>query len=62
MQANLSYDMAKVLTLLIFNWSKNKTADVFYVDVLMAWMNWLHGFDRMLICGHQLIHVQGCSV
>lgn len=52
LQANLSYDVAKVLTLLIFNWSKNKTADVFYVDV----------FGRILICGHQVIHVQVCSV
>lgn len=62
LQANLSYDAAKVLTLLIFNWSKNKTADVFYVNGFMAWINWLHGFGWILICSHQLIHVQGYSV
>lgn len=36
MQTSLSYDVAKVLTLLIFNWSKNKIADVM---LMFLWMD-----------------------
>lgn len=54
LQANLSYDVAKVLTLLIFNWSKNKIADVMSMFLMDGWMNW-PGF--MVLVGYRFVAI-----